>query len=75
MVKAAILEDVRKLKIVDYPEPKVEDNGAQKPKEKKKRNASSGKPKSARFTGATSSIVTASGIRRTGLSVNGRNEL
>ncbi|MBT7914340.1 alcohol dehydrogenase catalytic domain-containing protein, partial [Candidatus Bathyarchaeota archaeon] len=27
MVKAAILEDVRKLKIVDYPEPKVEDNG------------------------------------------------
>ena len=27
MVKAAILEDVRKLKIVDYPVPKVEDNG------------------------------------------------
>ena len=27
MVKAAILEDVRKLKIVDYPEPKVEDTG------------------------------------------------
>ncbi len=27
MVKAAILEDVRKLKVVDYPEPKVEDNG------------------------------------------------
>ncbi len=25
MVKAAILEDVKKLKIVDYPEPKVED--------------------------------------------------
>lgn len=27
MVKAAILEDVRKIKVVDYPEPKVEDNG------------------------------------------------
>ena len=27
MVKAAILKDVRKLKIVDYPEPKVEENG------------------------------------------------
>jgi L-iditol 2-dehydrogenase len=27
MVKAAILEDVRKLKIVDYPEPDVEQNG------------------------------------------------
>jgi L-iditol 2-dehydrogenase len=27
MVKTAILEDVRKLKIVDYPEPKLEDNG------------------------------------------------
>lgn len=27
MVKAAILEDVRKLKVVDYPEPEVEDNG------------------------------------------------
>ena len=27
MVKAAILEDVRKLKVMDYPEPKVEDNG------------------------------------------------
>ena len=27
MVKAAILEDVRKLKVVDYPEPEVEPNG------------------------------------------------
>lgn len=27
IVKAAILEDVRKLKIVDYPEPKVDGNG------------------------------------------------
>ena len=27
MVKAAILEDVGKLKVVDYPEPEVEPNG------------------------------------------------
>ena len=27
MVKAAILEDVRKLRVVDYPEPEVEPNG------------------------------------------------